>query len=531
MIHYCRFAQMVSLVLIVTIMVWLTGTIHVFAFNNDRVTVLVAFSSHPQANDRALIARHGGTVTQSYQIVPALAVEIPKQAVASLARNPRVIAVEPDGLMTLISPSPTGISDTAFTNELNNTWGVEHIGTSIAHQNGYFGTLVKVGVLDTGIDYTHPELAAIYAGGYNFISKSNDAKDDNNHGTHVAGTIAAARDGVGVVGVTPDVVLYGLKAFAANGSATFSDIIAAIDWAVIQNIDVLNHSYGSPQDPGTIFRQAFDNSAAAGILHIAAAGNTGQNNGRGDNVNFPARYNSVVAVAATNQNNTRASFSSTGPALAISAPGVSIPSTITNKRYASFSGTSMASPHVAGAAALIRSIHPSLTPAEVTALLINTAIPLGNNNHFGAGLVDIPRILAAVLPPKEDTLTEDESPAEDTPVSEPPIDEDPIDTINASIGSIIYTTSGGRLNDRHLSVSVPLTSNNGPVSGATITAQLYRNTTMYASFSGITNSAGTITASFSNAPGGTYHVKIVSLNLPDGYVWDEMQPTNTFVKN
>ncbi|MCH8092853.1 MAG: S8 family serine peptidase, partial [Proteobacteria bacterium] len=344
----------------------------------ERIDVLIGFDRAPGPAERAVVTGLGGRVKYSYTIVDAIAANIPAAAVSALLRNPRVVTVEAD------------IEAHAIDAELDNSWGVERIGAGTVHAAANKGAGVKIAVIDTGIDYTHPDLDANYAGGWDFFNNDGDPMDDNGHGTHVAGTIVAEDDGAGVVGVAPDADIYALKVLNENGAGFFSDIIAAVEWTVANGIQVTNNSYGSSRDPGTIVKAAFDNSAAAGVLHIAAAGNSGRANGKGDNVGYPARYASVVAVAATNSNDARASWSSTGPDVELAAPGVGITSTLLGGGYATYSGTSMASPHVAGTAALV--IAAGYTgAAAVRTRLQQTADDLGDagrDNFYGYGLVD-----------------------------------------------------------------------------------------------------------------------------------------------
>ncbi len=257
----------------------------------------------------------------------------------------------------------------------------------------YSGSGLSVAICDTGIDYTHPRLGgggfpnSKVIGGHDCGDNDNNPMDDNGHGTHTAGTVAAGDNGFGVVGVVPLANLYALKVLGPNGSGSFSSVIAALDWSVDHGIQVTSNSYGSSQNPGSTVQAAFDNAAAAGIINVASAGNSGNRKGKGDNVGYPANYGSVIAVAATDSNDKRASFSSTGSAVEESAPGVSVRSTLLGGGYGTKSGTSMAAPHVAGLAALII----AAGSGDVRTQLRNTADDLGATGWdplYGYGLVN-----------------------------------------------------------------------------------------------------------------------------------------------
>ena len=166
--------------------------------------------------DPALVEQLGGQVIYSYHLVPAVAATAPGHVISQLAAHPSVVRVEPDGRVHIIDI------------ELDETWGVKHIGSGTVHDGGNKGTGVKVGILDSGIDYTHEDLDANYQGGYDFVNNDADPMDDNGHGTHVAGTVAAEDNDVGVVGVAPEASLYALKVLSASGGGSWSDIIAAL---------------------------------------------------------------------------------------------------------------------------------------------------------------------------------------------------------------------------------------------------------------------------------------------------------------
>lgn len=359
--------------------------------------VLISFEMPPGEPEHVRIKELGGAIRHAYRLVPAICAYLPEAAIDSFARRAGVVRIEADGRVRAIG-------------ELSNAWGVEHIQAGIAHARNIKGSGVRVAVIDTGIDYNHPDLSMNYAGGYDFVNDDPDPMDDHGHGTFVAGIAAAGYNGAGVVGVAPEVELYALKVMDNTGSGWWSDVIAALQWAVDHGIQVTNSSYG---DDGVIdptvpdpyaLKTAFDNAEAAGTLHVAAAGNSGNPGGGGDNVTYPARFDSVIAVAATASNDIRASFSSTGPAVELSAPGVSIYSTIPGGGYGVGNGTSFASPHVAGAAALV--ISAGITDGngngrindEIRAILTQSAGDLGATGRdtlYGWGLVNAARAAVA----------------------------------------------------------------------------------------------------------------------------------------
>jgi subtilisin family serine protease len=192
---------------------------------------------------------------------------------------------------------------------------------------------VHVAVIDTGIDYDYPELARAYKGGFNEIDQTTDPRDDNGHGTHVAGTIAAADDGVGVIGVAPDVDLYAIKVLNACGSGSTSNIIKAVDWVIAKKQQVggnwiMSLSLGSDSS-SVMEEEAFKRASDAGILTFAASGN-GFDNTATEGLSFPAGYSSVISVGAIDSSLNIAAFSQRGADLKLVAPGVDVLSTLTS---------------------------------------------------------------------------------------------------------------------------------------------------------------------------------------------------------
>ena len=227
------------------------------------------------------------------------------------------------------------------------TWGINRVHAPAAWPLTE-GKGVKVAVIDTGIDTGHPELSGSVDGGYSAITKTEnpaDYQDDNGHGSHVAGTIAAKKDGKGVVGVAPKARLYAVKVLDADGSGNLSDVIDGIVWAAKNKMDVANMSLGAPVDSEAM-KRAVRFARGSGVVVVAAAGNSG------GSVGFPGAYEDTIAVAASDSNDKLAGFSSRGPEVDFIAPGVDVLSAKMGGGFASYSGTSMAAPHVAGLAAL-----------------------------------------------------------------------------------------------------------------------------------------------------------------------------------
>jgi len=278
--------------------------------------------------------------------------------------------------------------------------GVKRIGAGQVHPTEE-GQGISVAVLDSGIDYRHSDLDANYGGGYDFVNRDADPLDDYGHGTLVAGVIAAEDNGAGVVGVAPLADLYAVKVLDSRGSGYVIDVIAGLDWAVGHGVNVVNMSFGT-SDHIRIFENAIANAYDAGLVLVAAAGNSGTCSGGDDSIAYPARFPQVIAVGATDQSDVRPCWSSTGPALTLAAPGAQIMTTYLDGGYAYAWGTSLTSPHVAGVAALV--LGSGMADAsgdgrvndEVQRLLEGTAQDLGTpgwDSWYDFGLVDVAKAL------------------------------------------------------------------------------------------------------------------------------------------
>lgn len=354
---------------------------------SDKVKVLIGFSGKP---DVSLVKQHGGNLKDDfYPFINVVSAELPSNAIEGLQKNPKISYIEPDLIATAHGHSPSAGG------EYSTVWGVDHIDADLVHASGQDGTNVKVVVIDTGINYFHQDLEANYKGGIDYVNDDNYPYDDHGHGSHVSGTIAGVSDNGGIIGVAPAVDLYGVKVLNSSGSGYYSDVISGIQWAAVNDMDIANLSLGGGYS--TSLCNAVTAATISGVLIIASAGNSGNPPGKGTNTGYPATCQDAIAVAATKQNDSRASFSSTGQAVEISGPGVGVYSSVLGNSYASWSGTSMAAPHVSGVAALVKDANPNLTPQELRIILQETAngFDTGRDNLYGFGLVNGPAAVAA----------------------------------------------------------------------------------------------------------------------------------------
>lgn len=276
---------------------------------------------------------------------------------------------------------------------LNIPWGVRQIKAPEAWKTAR-GSKVRIGVIDTGIDYSHPDLQGRISRGVNLVHRGLPPYDDNGHGTHISGTIAASNPSSGIVGVAPQAIIHPVKAFDHNGSAYVSDIVLGIDWCVRNKVHIINMSFGMKSRSKSL-QLAVRNAINQGIVVIASSGNEGKLSA----IDYPARFPHVIAVGATTMNKKVAPFSNRSRSIDIYAPGDKIRSTWLQHKYMELSGTSMATSHVSGVIALMLSVRPGLSPSEIRTLLRKTSNPVyGLKTRSGArgGEVDAARVVRAL---------------------------------------------------------------------------------------------------------------------------------------
>jgi subtilisin len=343
----------------------------------ERFIVQTAPGAAPNAV--AEVARQGGRVLQTLEFTPnTIVVAIPAASAAAIAQVVGVTRVEPDAVYSIGhhrpghggGPGNDGGEPPPPPPPQETPWGIDKIEAPAAWAVGR-GAGAKVCVVDTGADASHPDLGANIVAGRNFTGGGpfannvdpNKWQDGNGHGTHVAGTVAAIDNSIGVVGVAPEASLVIAKGLSDSGSGYASWLSEAIKWCGAQGAQVVNMSWGSSSASSTIHDAL--KSIAANTVLVAASGNSG-----GSQPGYPARFPEVIAVGATDSSDVVASWSNDGED--VLAPGVGVKSTVPGGGYDTYSGTSMASPHAAGVAALIIG-SGTTSPGAVRSTLSSTA--------------------------------------------------------------------------------------------------------------------------------------------------------------
>ncbi|WP_340034846.1 S8 family serine peptidase [Bacillus sp. FSL K6-0993] len=350
------------------------------AQNNSEKEVIVVYKNKA---GKETILDSDADVEQQYKHLPAVAVTADQETVKELKQDPDILYVENNVSFTAADSTDFKVlSDGTDTSDNFEQWNLEPIQVKQAWKAGLTGKNIKIAVIDSGIS-PHDDLSI--AGGYSAVSYTSSYKDDNGHGTHVAGIIGAKHNGYGIDGIAPEAQIYAVKALDQNGSGDLQSLLQGIDWSIANRMDIVNMSLGTTSD-SKILHDAVNKAYEQGVLLVAASGN----DGNGKPVNYPAAYSSVVAVSATNEKNQLASFSTTGDEVDFSAPGTNITSTYLNQYYATGSGTSQATPHAAAMFALLKQRDPAETNVQLREEMRENIVDLGTagrDQQFGYGLI------------------------------------------------------------------------------------------------------------------------------------------------
>ncbi|MBI4032460.1 S8 family peptidase [Candidatus Berkelbacteria bacterium] len=344
---------------------------------------IVTFRSEQQHT--ATIVAQAGEVVQTLDEHHGVAARLSDAAVSALEERSDVVSVVDDPVIRV----------TSHTRGQQLPWGIDRVDADRVWSTTA-GTGSVVAIVDTGIDLDHPDLVGTIAGSTNIIRADRSADDDSGHGTHVAGIVAARNNTIGVVGVAPSASLLAVKVLDRRGAGYLSDIVAGIDWAADHGADVINLSLGTSVD-FPLFHDAISTAVDQGVVIVAASGNSG------GSVLYPAAYDGVIAVGATDDTDEVQRWSSRGAELDLVAPGEDIYSTYKGGRYRDMTGTSMAAPHVSGAAALLiaqpsrcdTSGDSQCSPAEVKSALQAAASDLltsGWDSTSGYGFLNVARL-------------------------------------------------------------------------------------------------------------------------------------------
>ncbi|MGQ9517290.1 MAG: S8 family serine peptidase, partial [Anaerolineae bacterium] len=346
-----------------------------------------------QAQQRGLLASRGWAVVRRLPALNAVVVSVPQGTEEALAGElrtvPAVRYAESDAIVQALDIP----NDPYFDDQ----WNMGQIGSIPAWDISIGSADVIIAIVDTGIDLGHPELVGKLAAGYDFVFDDPDPSDDNGHGTFCAGIAGAVgNNGQGIAGVAWNARLMPIKVLDSEGTGYVSDVAAGIVWAVDHGAKVINLSLGTTE-PHPLLADAVSYALSRDVVLVAAAGNSYT---RGNTPNYPAAFSDVIAVAATGANDEHAYYSTTGDYVDVAAPGGNsergnlILSTFgngVNRGYAWGEGTSFAAPHVAGTAALLRSVNPSLSNFQVTYVITSTAWDKGApgwDPEFGWGRMD-----------------------------------------------------------------------------------------------------------------------------------------------
>lgn len=322
-----------------------------------------------------------GKIARKYKNLPMVAIDIPSCELQDFSNNKSIKSIEENTKVT---------ANTVQNNLFKNKCELLNIFNIFGGNSIYTGKDIKISVVDTGISVDHPDL--IVKGGVSFVSYTNSYDDDNGHGTQVAGVIGALDNGVGTTGTAPDSNLYAVKVLDNYRTGKISDMVAGIDWCITNKMDIINLSIALPNNSPSL-EKIINKAYNQGALIVSSVGNYGTENANDDNIEYPAKYESVISVSSVDSDYKRAIFSSTGSANEIAAPGISLLTTNIKKSYIRSTGTSLSAAYVSGILALYKQQNKSFTNKAIREELIRNAIDLGEkgrDSSTGYGLVQSP---------------------------------------------------------------------------------------------------------------------------------------------
>ncbi|MSP12505.1 MAG: hypothetical protein EXR62_06055 [Chloroflexi bacterium] len=369
-------------------------------------------------NQELVVTRYNAQIVKKIESIGVQVWSLPPNQMANVLaslRSENAVEFAEPNYLAYISGAP---NDASFAQQ----WALTKIQAAQAWDLGTGDPNIIVGVVDTGADFSHPDLAGKLVPGYNFVANSSNPQDDHGHGTHVSGiTAAATNNGIGIAGVGYNVRVMPLKALSASGSGSHGDIANAIIYGADHGVRVINMSLGGSSTSATL-QDAVNYAYNKGVTIVTAAGN--------DNSSvpsYPGGYPNVIAVASTDSSDLKSSFSNYGSNISVAAPGSGILSSVVGGGYQAWSGTSMASPNVAGLVALIISAKPSLTNSQVRQIIQNSADDLGSpgwDQYFGYGRINAYKAMVQATsgnPVPTATSTPTPRPGNPTPTATSPI--------------------------------------------------------------------------------------------------------------
>lgn len=497
-----------------------------FAVQNVPGQILVRFK--PQTSENIVnlnLNKFNAKINSRLDKLNILVLKVPvaqqDTIVAALSQIPSVEFAEPDPVAhAFVSANDTSISQ---------EWGLYKIQAANTSGSSAWdittgNTSVKVAILDTGIDQDHEDLAAKIVANQNFTTSST-ANDLYGHGTHVAGTVAAAtNNNLGVAGVGYNTSLMNVKVLDDAGSGSYSGIANGIIWATDNGAKVINMSLGGSSGSSTL-QNAVNYAASRGVVVVAAAGNNG-NTAR----SYPGYYSNAIAVAATDAGDAKASFSTYGSWVDVAAPGVNVYSTMPNhsnqigpQNYGTLSGTSMATPHTAGLAALIWATGICSTNACVRSQIESTADKIsGTGSYWTYGRINAYKAVGGGVTPTPSptpnpTPTPTPSPS---PTPTPSSTPTPVPSQTLHVSAITMSSQNSFFGQKTISTKVTvLDQNNNPVLGVTVKISITLPSGSKSTGSGNTAGNGTVTFSLRSNQKGTFTANITNVSKTN-YTYD-----------